>query len=491
MAPARQASIPLSADLIEAFAGTFLSPLYDNPAPTPEFHRQGWDLYCQPVRLASLVAPREHAKSTAFTHTFVLATVLFRTQDYVIIASATEDLSIGHLEDIAKELRENDDLRDHFLVKSLVVDSKTDIIVEFQDGHQARIRVKGSGQKMRGLKWNGKRPGLVIGDDLEEDEQVENADRRTKFRRWFFRALVPCIRKGGIIRIHGTILHEDSLLARLQKSESWSSLFFRAHRSFSEFEDILWPEQFSEARLRSIRQMFIDQGDSGGYSQEYLNDPLDNAEAYLLRANFLPMSEVDRSSEKLIKVGVDLAVSKKDKANRTSFTVAGKDVRNVISVVDQFVGRWDSSEWVDKFFEIEALWEPDEFIVEGGVIWKAVEPTLRAEMQERDIFLNIRTVNPVRDKASRGRPYQKRHKNGSMRFDKEADWYPEYEAENLKFTGTSDALLDDQFDSTALVVFGFEQSAPVEEEDFFPEEVWEMRRSDPRRIQGRSPVTGY
>jgi len=38
--------VELTAKLIEAFAGTFLSPLYDNPQPTPQLHRDCWELYC-------------------------------------------------------------------------------------------------------------------------------------------------------------------------------------------------------------------------------------------------------------------------------------------------------------------------------------------------------------------------------------------------------------------------------------------------------------
>ena len=70
--------VELTAKLIEAFAGTFLSPLYDNPQPTPQLHRDCWELYCSGAELAGVAAPREHAKSTALTHDYGLATLLFR-----------------------------------------------------------------------------------------------------------------------------------------------------------------------------------------------------------------------------------------------------------------------------------------------------------------------------------------------------------------------------------------------------------------------------
>lgn len=485
------ARVELTAKLIEAFAGTFLSPLYDNPQPTPQLHRDCWELYCSPVELAGVAAPREHAKSTALTHDYGLATVLFRAQDYIVIVSATEELAMGHLADIAKELRENDDLIREFKIKGLPTDSKSDIIVAFQDGHQARFIAKGAGQKMRGMKWNGKRPGLIICDDLEEDEQVENYDRRKKFRRWFYRALLPCRRRGGLVRMHGTILHEDALLTRLLRATTWSTKLFRAHRGFDEFDEILWPEQFPESRLRAIRQAFIDDGDAAGYSQEYLNDPFDHSEAYLRKADFLPMVEADHKVSKLFNIGVDFAVSKADRANRTSFTVGGETLGGTLCIVDQHVGRWDPTEWIDKMFELDLRWKPEQFIVEGGVIWKALENTIYQEMRERKHYLGFLVINPVKDKATRGRPYQKQHRAGNIKFDKDAEWYPAYEAENLRFTGTGDALADDQFDSTAILVKGFEVSGEVEEDDFLEEEELMMRRNDPRVNDGRSAVTGY
>lgn len=483
--------VKLTAELIEAFAGTFLSPLYDNPQPTPQFHRDAWRLYCQDDELAALGAPREHAKSTALTHDYGLATALFRAEDYIVVVSATEDLAMGHLSDIAKELRENDDLIREFKISRLVVDAKTDIIAEFADGHQCRFIAKGAGQKMRGLKWRGKRPGLIICDDLEEDEQVENADRRAKFRRWFYRALLPCRRRGGKVRMHGTILHEDALLARLMKSSVWKTRLFKAHAAFDDFSEILWPEQFPVSRLKAIRQSFIDDGDAAGYSQEYLNDPFDNSEAYLRREDFIPMDEDDHEAAKMIVVGCDFAVSKADRANRTSFTVAGKCSQNLIHFIDQEVGRWDTLEWIEMMFELQRRWNPEVFFVEDGVIWKSIAPTIYKEMQIRDVWLNCQPITPTRDKATRGRPFQKRMRARGCRFDTEASWYVPYEAELMRFTGMSDAVQDDQFDSSAILVKGLETFAEVEEEDFLDDDELEIIHNNPRNTMGRSAVTGY
>lgn len=484
-------AVKLTAELLEGFSNAYLAPGYDEAKPIPDFHRTAWGVYVSDVLQAGVAAPRGHAKSTSLTHVYTLANACFKVEDYMIVISTNEELAIEHLGDITRELTENEELIADFGVKGFVTNSKTEIIVEFLDGHQFRILARGSGQKMRGRKWRGKRPGLIVCDDLEDDEQVENKERRDKFRRWFFRAVKPALRRGGKLRIHGTILHEDSLLARLIKDPEWNTLFYKAHASFDDFSDILWPEQFSEAGLRSIRQGFIEQFDSSGYSQEYLNDPFDNTEAYLKKDYFLAMEPKDFAREVKKCIGIDFAISKKDKANRTSMTTAGQTAENVLLFIDQRVGRWDTIEIMDEMFALQATHDPYAFFVEDGSIWKAIEPMLNLEMRKREVFLNCVPMSPMTDKATKGRSLQKRMKSDSCRFDKNAIWYAGYEAELLRFTGYSDAVLDDQFDSSAIVSRGFDEMPMLDEEDFMDEEELYFRNTEPRQDQGRSNTTGY
>lgn len=486
-------SVTLTAELIEGFAGTLLSPMYDNPSPTPPFHRKCWELYCSDYPQCDVAAPRNHAKSTALTHVFGLATALFRVEPYIIILGATEGMAIEHLGDIATELRENDDLRTEFGIKRFVTDSLTDIVVECEDGYQFRFIARGAEQKIRGRKWRGRRPGLILGDDIEDDEQVESKDRRAKFYRWLLRAAKQALRDGGRMRLHGTILHPDSALAKLQKHPSWKSLCFRAHRSFDDFSEILWPEKFPESRLRAIKAEFVGANDAAGYSQEYLNNPLDNSDAYLRRDDFIPMSEEDHEAPKIIGCAVDWAVSKDQAADNTSMTVGGKCIQNLVHVVDQRKGRWDIKRSIEELFTVHSRWHPDLYWFEGGVIWKAIEPILLTEMHERDMWLNYVVLNPVKDKAVRGRALQAKHKAGGMRFDKEATWYPDYEFELLQFTESARALQDDQFDSTALLCVGFDRMGKVDEDDFQTEEEaeFERHRREVEVDSGRSAQTGY
>lgn len=485
----------LTADLIESFGGTFISPKYDQLCPTPAFHRECWSLYASPEPAVCVVAPRDHAKSSALSMVYILAATLFRDSDYVILVGSTEDGAAEQLGNITEELTENEDLIREFGVKKFLRTSTTDIIVEMSDGYRFRVLARGAEQRIRGRLWKGKRPNLLVCDDMEDDEQVENAERRRKFRIWFFRAAKQALSKSGKIRVHGTILHDDSLLSRLRKNRTWKHLFYAAHASFDDFSGILWPERWSEKQLRARRQEFIEDGDSAGYSQEFLNNPLDHSDAFLKAADFIEMTEEDYESDKIICAAADFAVSRADKANRTAFVVGGKDATNLLHFLDVRKGRWDPTEWIDEMFRIQRDYNPQVFWVEDGVIWKSVRSMIYREMQVRDIRINFEAVLSIKDKGTRGRSYQRRMRAHQCRFDKQGDWYADFEQENLRFSGSAQATLDDQFDAAALLSLGFDSFAHVEPEDFFTEDEWEMERGFWNRpkgaVDGRSQVTGY
>lgn len=493
--------VPLTAAIIESFAGTFISPRFDNPAPTPQFHRNAWALYCSDNPQVLCVAPRAHAKSTALSTVYILAEVLFRNSDYVILISSTEEFAAEQLGNIAEELHSNSDLVDAFGIEAFEMDSKTDITVRMTDGHRFRILCRGAEQRIRGRLWKGKRPNLIVMDDAEDDEQVENAERRQKFRRWFFRAAKQALGEDGKTRVHGTILHEDSFLSKLRRNRSWKHLYYKAHAGFDDFSNILWPAHWTEKRLRLRRQEFIDDGDSAGYAQEFLNDPRDDSESYLQREDFLPMTDYDYESHKIFCAAVDLAASQAQNANRTSITVGGKDIRNILSVVDERVGRWNSLEVIEQLFKVQEEFNPAVVWVESGQIWLTIAPMLYREMQLRDVRINIEAIVSSKDKGVRGRSYQRRMRAKQVRFDKRAPWYAAFEDENLRFTGVAKATLDDQFDSMALLSLGFDSFTHVEEEDLLSDEERDYeaealaaRRGggrNARRGDGRSAATGY
>ena len=80
---------------------------------------------------------------------------------------------------------------------------------------------------------------------------------------------------------------------------------------------------------------------------------------------------------------------------------------------------------------------------------------------------------------------------GAVRFHKNTEWYPPYEQEMMRFTGMSEATLDDQFDSTAILSIGFDMNPVQSEEDFMEEEEIYFRGKGNPASTGRNRITGY
>lgn len=497
----------LSPELIYGFAGSVLSNRFDQAKATPNCHIEWWNYCCSDNPLVAISAPRGHAKSTSITHSYTLASVLFQDRQFVLLVSDTYEQAVLFLQDIKTELIDNEDLIDTFGEVVFEKEAENDIIVRMADGYRFRIIAKGSEQKVRGLKWDGMRPDLIICDDLENDEIVLNKERREKFRHWFFSALLPCRSDRGIVRIVGTILHMDSLLERLMpkawdkkhtrstelklyslnKRTGWIAVKYKAHNP--DFSEILWPEKWSKERLIQERQRYVDQGMPEKYAQEYLNEPIDDANAFFRSEDFLPMHKDDFEKEMTTYMAVDFAISESERADYTVLVVGGLDDSGMLHILDVVRGRFDGMEIVDQIFLMAKRYEPDMITVEAGAIEKALGPFIRAEMfRPGREFLNLNPMVPTKDKESRARSIQARMRAGGVRFNKETDWYPHLEMEMRQFPRS---VHDDQVDAMAWLGLTLNKMIPAPTKDELDEEEYRLEFMMSMQPKGRNLRTGY
>lgn len=427
--------------------------------------------------------------------------MLFRKSRHVVLISETEGQASDFLNDIKVPLQENENLIELFGVRKFEKESQTEIIVQMDDGHLFRIIAKGAEQKVRGTKWRGVRPDLVIGDDMEGDEQVLNRDRRDKFKKWVHGAVLPALSDKGRARFVGTILHLDSFLEGHMPDEKdpdsvftdlcvthavpgslWASARYRAHTD--DFEHILWPEKFSREYLKQIRHDYVSRGYPEVYAQEYLNYPIDESTAFFRRDDFI---HYDILPERLrYYAAIDFAISEKERADYTVIAVCGVDDVGMIYVVDILRGRWDALEIIDNMLTVQKRYEPDMFTAEGGMIEKAIGPFLKTEMFKRGVFINLNPKTPVKDKKSRASSFQARTRAGGVKYKTDASWFPTLQQEMLRFPKD---IHDDQVDALAWIGLTLAelQEAPTPQE--WDDEQYDEEYGD--IAMGKSLITGY
>lgn len=505
----------LNKDVIEGFVNSVLVSQFDGAAKTPDFHREGWEMFTSHHRMVAMSAPRGHAKTTGMTVCYGLATLLFRERKFMILVSDTESQAAMFLGFFKSQLQNNQNLVELFGIKrdekgivKFPTDTQTDIVVEFEDGGQFRIIAKGAEQKLRGLiSAKGQRPDIILCDDMENDELVMNKDRREKMRKWFYSALLPCLSSHGIIRVVGTILHMDSLLERLMprpydkwshqeplklwseiKREGWLSVKYRAHTD--DFLHVLWPEKHSKETLREKRAEYTGMGMPDVYSQEYLNIPLDESVAYFKRNDFDHLTDEDRKLSLKYYITADLAISEATRADYSVFIIGGMDENRRLQVRQVIRERMDGREIVDTLLQLQRIYDPEVVGIEEMQVSKAIGPFLREEMVRQNTYINLHLIkHGGKDKIARARSVQARMRAKSVKFDKGADWYPTFEDELSRFPRDAH---DDQVDAFAYLGLLLDKmiEAPTvaeQEEEVFLDELRESEYS----YGGRSRTTGY
>lgn len=514
--------VQLTAEVIEGFVKSLLWNSFSGPTIIPDFHRELWDLCCSDAPLVAIAAPRGHAKSTAVSFSYVLAAVLFRQSRYVLLISDTEGQAVQFLGDIKKELLINEDLRTLFGVKEIEKDAETDIIVRMDDGYRFRITAKGSEQRVRGLKWDGQRPDLIIGDDLENDEIVMNDARREKFRRWMIKAVLPSRDpKRGKVRLVGTILHLDSFLARVVPLEGfngsittglktvrinqrgiWKGVLYRAHLGNTPHEikneerDILWYPRFTKTHLTQEFEAKKELGEQDAYYQEYLNKPMDESQALFRKGDF-----VEATSEELLKIangqkpllyyiGADLAITQDQKSDYTVFHVVGIDDQGMMYHIDTIRDRMTGPQIVSLMLQLQQRYNPQWFAVEKEQIARTLMSYIHQAMMETGTYMNfVPDLTAHTDKRARAQSIISRFRAKGIRFDKQAPYFPALESELLTFDR---GIKDDQVDAYSVIGLALHKmNKSLTYEQIVEEDIQEEERVHLVGHDGRSNWCGY
>lgn len=496
--PGSMVNYIIDPEVVFGFTASILAARFDDPVQTPAFHLDLWDLCAQPYKRVAIAAPRGHAKSTAVTLSFTLACALFMKKRNIMVLSDTEDQAQGHLAAIRAELADNEDLVAQFNIKGFIADSKKELIVIMGDGgYQFRIFAKGAGQSLRGSRWGSLRPDLVIADDIENDEAVENDDRRLKFKRWMSAALMPMLAKHGHVRLVGTVLHFDSYLEGILKSNYWKSYRYEAHDD--NFKNILWPEQYSKEFFIDAYETMREEGLEDVYYREYRNVPIDPTMALIRSTDLLPLTESDRLQPGAFYATADLAISKEKGRDYTVILVFRVTNDGQIQLVYIFRDRINGPEIIEEVFKVQKIFHPEIFVIEQEKITKAIGPFLEVEMSKRDIWPNIMAIVPTKDLVKRSWGIRARMRAGKFRYDENLVDWPTARSELIQFPRNKH---DDIVSAFALMGLALDKVSEEpteeerEEEEFYnarhyDDDDWQDEYDDDFLYSGADPHTGY
>lgn len=387
------------------------------------------DLQDDDIRFLEILAFRDSAKTSIVSLMFVIWCIVTKRRRYPILVGDSGPQANRFLYNIRKEL-ENNEL--------LILDwgpfkpetaadkdewQKTTIVIPKYD---ARISVHTNGQNIRGIRHRDQRPDLVIMDDLENLKEVAQKAQRDKLHHWVKAEAMQVGALNTRYILLGNLLHSDGIMTRMEKEikEGRIKGVVRRYRIMENDSPSApfacnWPGKFpTREKLEEKRRELGEKV----WNRECMlrvvpEDGQVVHESWIRKYRFVPASFVRTQRA----AGVDLAISKKEKADFTGIVPAAAGIQTIneselkrIYISKDIVNeRLSLNEMIGKCQGIAINRPGIRFAVE------AVHYQLAAieEMKRRGLFVD--GARPIADKHARLEAIAGYIKDGTIVFPEE------------------------------------------------------------------------
>ena len=344
----------------------------------------------------AIAAPRGNAKSSIISLIYTLWCICYGYEKCVLLFSSTRKQSgklLGHIKD---ELSSNIELKRDFpeVCEPPNPRWRGDEIITKNGVNVMSSSVE---HGIRGIRYKESRPGLIILDDVEATESVRSQEQREKIYDWFTKMVLNLGSETSNYIVVGTILHFDSLLAKIISDEEfpgWKKKIYKAVKTFSAnpllwdkweriyrekdlynedsgpevaekfFEDnkdemlkgteVLWPEKESYYELMLMKA----QKGNLSFDFEKQNEPKDTSGLSIDMKKVIFWEDKHQSVEelqaflgtrKVVLGACDPSIRKTKKSDYSAIINVFVDYNNKdIYVIDADVGRWDVHTLVER-----------------------------------------------------------------------------------------------------------------------------------------------
>lgn len=461
---------------LEAFAKLYLGAHF--VLPPSSMHRSLFAFLHEATRTrgvrAAFAAPRGHAKTTVVSVAYVLYCACYKLEPFIVLVSNTGDQAEDLLGAVKHELESNERILEDFPEVAEPQERRPipkrwrrrEVVLR----NGVKILALGAGQKIRGRKHHEHRPTLIILDDIENEEEVRSAEQRENKFTWFQKAL---LKAGAAARTNvivvGTILHYDSLLARLigpgtgnTEFPGWRVGVYRAVLQFAEREDlwarwesiyatreehegqsgpeaaaafyeankvelergaiVLWPERESYLQLMELR---VKEG-RASFDSEKQNEPIDPESCYFREEQFLFWDDKFESEEQLRqKLGsgldtygaCDPSLGKGRLRDDTAIvTLLYHRESKVYYVVDADIKNRKPNEIIDTILQYHRIRKYRQFVMETNQFQVVLAKELKTACLNARTPLRVCEVNHTTDKVARIQSIEPIISSGRIQF---------------------------------------------------------------------------
>lgn len=365
------------------------------PLFTPVYNEQGQivSLDLEYTKNTLVMMPRGFSKTTLYGIGVILYFILYLEQDFIVYLSETASHAEMQLNNVKAELESNEIIRAVFgNVVPDRQDSRKWTSTMFETLTDVVVVSRGRGGQVRGLNHKGKRPSVILFDDVEDKESVRTAEQRDKTREWMYSDVMPALakmRSGSRILGLGTLLHREALLTFLMKDPKWTACVFGA---IDKDGDPLWEANMSLADIEKEKQSYILAGKLPLFYMEYMSQ-IRGEDAMKFKQSFFIIDPFVRDEMLGIAQVIDPAISDKPDADFCAIGVVGMSEKGRIGVLDLWgkVGA-EPREQIDRYFELSIRNNVLIHGVEAIAYQKALKFLIKEEMFRKGKYFEIEEI---------------------------------------------------------------------------------------------------
>jgi len=395
----------------------------------------------------ALAAPRGNAKSTLSTLILPLWCIVGCRKKFIVIISDTSEQAEEFLEGIKLELEDNERLIEDFPEACGL--GRTWKASKLITVNGIAVRCSGKRKRLRGARFGNRRPDLVICDDLEGDENIDSPEQREKDRKWFFKAVMKIGGRYTVYIVIGTILHYDSLLARLLKQpgwngkkwkavirwstsqlwEKWEALYTsRSHNAENKAEEfflkhqkemlrgtrVLWPEMETYYYLMAMK---VSDGPAF-FDSEKQNEPVNPDDCLFQEEWFSFTSEpINYQKDTKFYCSIDPSMgSSSNKGDPSAILIGALQPDGIIDIVQADIQKRHPDSIMEALFDYHREFGFEAIVIEEVQFQQLFKDQVIKEGAKRKLYPPVEGARPINDKTLRISKLQPHIKNGLIRF---------------------------------------------------------------------------
>ena len=422
-------------------------------------------------RKIAIAAPRYFGKSTMITLIYVVYCICYSKEQFIVIISNTSSQVIQILDNIKKELMENELLKLDFpeIFESggklkLLRWRQADIITR----NKVLVLALSSGQQIRGRRFGTARPTLVLADDLEDSENTFGVESRDKMKDWYEKSVLKVGSENTNYIFIGNLYHPYSLLSEYvcpdeypawikkvypaivtwpKRMDLWDDKWANIYNHKIEFNGasgpvaarqyyqknkiemdegavLLWDKRYSLDKLMETRQE-----NEFSFLSEFQNTPVNLRDCLFDMDNIVYWDGSGRSVDDLLKSLGDnvrfygacdpsLGLSTV-KGDFSAIVVLAKDeISKTLYIIVADIERRPIEKIVSDILAYHLRYKFVKFGIESNQFQRVLVDLVRKEGEETEIYIPLEAVINKDDKIARIQSLRPRIKSGNLQFSK-------------------------------------------------------------------------